>query len=119
MTIGNKTACILYFTLALIVLQTNLCGAEEKAAQMLPVYRLSVSFDLKSHLLRGRAAITLPNVGDTTVSTGNLIITSVTLNGLPLAYRAKDNLFKITGTGTLEISYEGTFEEKPGSSENL
>ncbi len=119
MTIGNKTACILYFTLALVVLQTNLYGDEGKAAQLLPVYSLSVSFDLKSHLLRGRATITLPNVGDTTVSTGNLIITSVTLNGLPVEYRAKDDLFKITGTGILEISYEGTFEKKSGSSENL
>jgi aminopeptidase N len=118
-TTENKTACILCFTLALIVFQTNLYGSEEKPGQSLPVYSLSVSFDLKSNLLRGRAAITLPKAADMTVSPGNLRIISVTLNGLPVDYRTKDNLFKVTGTGILEIAYEGTFRGEPGSNENL
>jgi len=118
-TIGNKTACTLCFTLALLLFQTNVYGAGEKSGQSLPVYRLSVSFDLKNNLLKGRAAITLPKTGEMTISPGNLRITSVTFNKLPVNYRTKDNLFKITGTGILEITYEGTFTGKPGSGENL
>jgi len=118
-TTGNKTACTLCVILALLVFQTNLYGAEEKPLHSLPVYRLSVSFDLKNNLLKGRAAITVPEAGGMTVSPGNLRITSVTLNSLPVDYKTKDNLIKITGSGILEITYEGTFRGEPGSNENL
>lgn len=100
-----------------MVFWTTLYGAENKPAKSLPVYRLSVSLDLKSHLLRGRAIVSLTEAGDMTISPGNLTITSVTWNGLPVDHRTKDNLFKITGSGILEITYEGTFRG-PGGNDN-
>ncbi len=109
---------ILCVTLALTLFQTNLYGSEKKPAKSLPVYRLSVSFDLKRNLLRGRAIVSLAEAGDMTVSPGNLTITSVTLNGLPVGHRTKDNLFRIAGSGVLEIAYEGTFRG-PGGSDTL
>lgn len=118
MTTRNKTASILCFTFALIVFQTNPCGADEKPARSLPVYRLSVSFDLKSNLLRGTAAIALPEAG-AAVSPGNLRITSATLNGSPVDYDAKDKLFKIAGKGTLEIQYERTFKGEQGAKDDF
>jgi aminopeptidase N len=104
----------LILSLALLVFKTDLYGEEIKPVQTLPVYRLAVSFDLKSNLLRGTASITLSDTGDTTVSSGKLRILSVTLNGSPADYKIKDGLFKIAGTGTLEIKYEGTFKGEPG-----
>jgi aminopeptidase N len=115
MTTGNNAAWILFCSLVLMVSQTNLYGAEKKTATSLPVYRLSVSFDLKSHLLRGRAIVSLTGAGDMTISPGDLRITSVTLNGLPVDHRTKDDLFKITGSGTLEITYEGAFTGPEGN----
>lgn len=110
-TKGNKTAGILYFTLALILLQTNLYGAEAWPAS-LPVCRLSISFDLKSNLLRGIATITAPETG-ATVSTGRLRINSTTLNGAD--YLQLGNQFRIRGKETLQIKYEGTFRENGGT----
>ncbi len=119
MTTQNKAAYLLLFILALIVFQTCLYGAEKSPEQSLPVYRLSVSFDLKGNLMRGTAAITLPEAGDTTVSPGNLRIISVTLNGSPVDYKTKGKLFKVADRGTLEIQYEGTFKGEQESRENL
>src|SRR3990172_7439952 len=99
----------------LMVFQTDLCGAENKTAKDLPVYRLAVSFDLNSNLLRGKAIVSLTEAGGVTVSPGNLRLTSVTLNGLPVDHRTKDNLFRITGSGVLEIIYEGTFKGPDGN----
>ncbi len=106
----NRIVYLLLLTLVFIPFQACLYGAEKGAEQPLPVCRLSVSFDLKTNLLRGVAAITLPEAADTTISTGNLRIVSVTLNGLPADYKAKEGMFKIAGKGTLEIRYEGTFK---------
>ncbi len=119
MTTGNISACILWFTLSLTVCQTNLYGEDKKPTLSLPVYRLSVSFDLKNNLLIGRAVITLPEAGGITVSPGELRITSVMLNRSPVDYRTKDNLLKITGTGILEITYKKTFRGDTGNTENL
>ncbi len=119
MTTYSKTGCLLLFALALTAFQTDAYGAGEKPVQPLPVYRLVVSFDLKSHLLKGTASITLPEAGDTMVSAGNLRITSVTLNGSPADYKVKEGLFKIAGNGILEIRYEGTFAGEPGDMVNL
>jgi aminopeptidase N len=116
---GNKIACYLLFASFIIVFQTNLYGAEEKPAQSLPVYTLTLSFDLKHNQIKGRATITLPEVGGITVSPGNLRITSVTLNRLPVDYKTDENMFKIAGNGILEMTYDGTFEGDPGNSENL
>ncbi len=116
MTTGNKTAGILSFTLVLILFQSNLYGAEERPAQSLPVCRLSVSFDLKSNLLKGIATITAPEAG-AVVSTGNLRITSATVNGS--GYWPIGNQFRIRGRGTLEITYEETFRGDRGTRGNL
>lgn len=72
MTTQNKAGCLLLLTLALLIFQTDLYGEENKPVQSLPVYRLDISFDLKNNLLKGTAAITLPDAGDTTVSTGHI-----------------------------------------------
>jgi aminopeptidase N len=117
--IQNKAGYLLLFTLALLVFQTDLYGAETKPVQSLPFYRLTVSFDLKNNLLKGTAAITLPDTGDMMVSAGNLRIMSVTLNGSPADYKIRDGLFKIGGKGTLEIRYEGTFKGETGNADNL
>ena len=119
MTTYSKTGCLLLFALALTAFQTDVYGAEKKPVQPLPVYRLAVSFDLKSHLLKGTASITLPEAVDTMVSAGNLRITSVSLNGSPADYKIKEGLFRIAGKGTLEIRYEGTFKGEPGDMVNL
>ena len=103
MVTGNKAACLLYFTLSLIMLQTDLYGAEKNTGQFLPDYRLSVSFDLKNNLLRGKAVITMPEAGVVTIFPGNLTIKSVALNRLPVVYTTKDNVLKIAGNGLLEI----------------
>ncbi|MGC1456059.1 MAG: ChaN family lipoprotein [Nitrospirota bacterium] len=119
MTTYSKTGCLLLFALALTAFQADVYGAEKKPVQPLPVYRLVVSFDLKSHLLKGAASITLPEAVDTMVSAGNLRITSVSLNGSPADYKIKEGLFRIAGKGTLEIRYEGTFKGEPGDMVNL
>jgi aminopeptidase N len=118
-TTRNITACIFSVALALFIFQPNLCGGEEKIVQSFPVYRLSVSFDLKHNLLRGNAEITLSEPGGTTLSLGNLKITSATLNKSPLNYRIVGNQLKVSGTGILHITYEGTFGGEQGGGANL
>jgi aminopeptidase N len=120
MKIDNKAAGIFCFAVAFMVLPASLDAAEGVPEQLLPACRLSVSFDLKGNLLRGNATITVPEAG-AAVSTGNLRITSATLNGSPVDSRAKDNTFTVSGRGTLEITYEKTFKgngEGPGNPEN-
>lgn len=75
----------------------------------LPVYRLSVAFDLKTNLLRGVASIELPEAVDMTISTGNLRIRSATMNGSPVEYK-EHGLGRIAGKGILKIIYEGIFK---------
>jgi aminopeptidase N len=117
-TTRTITVCIASFALALFIFRPNLYG-EEKIVQSFPVYRLSVSFDLKRNLLKGRAEITLSETSGTTVSLGNLRITSATLNKSPLNYRVVGDQLKIAGTGVLEITYEGTFGGETGGNANL
>ncbi len=106
MTIFSKT-CIFCFILALIMARTNLYGAEIRPAPSLPVCTISVSFDLKSNLLKGSATITAPPAG-AAVSTGALRIVSAILNGSPAGFRAGNTLFKLSGGDRLEITYEVT-----------
>lgn len=106
---------ILFFILALIPHQTNVHAAEERPGQSLPIYGLTVLFDLKNGLVRGAAAITVPE-GTATVSQGSLRISSARLNGAPLPFGAKDSVFTIRAGETLEIQYEGTFR---GDGENI
>ncbi len=119
MTTQNKAACLLLFTIALILFSANLCGAEKGPEQSLPIYRLSVSFDLETNLLKGTAVITLPESGNTAIAFGNLRILSVTLNGSSVDYKGKDGMFRMAGKGTVEIRYEGTFKEGFGNTASL
>ncbi len=113
-----KIVRILFFILALILYKTDVYAAKERPGQSLPIYRLAVSFDLKNGLVRGSASITAPEAGTTMVSQGNLRITSVMLNGSPIPYGAKDNVFKIRAKETLEIQYEATYRGDGGNLEN-
>ncbi len=85
-------------------------GAEESQKSAYPVNSLSISFNVKNNLLKGREIITLPDDREVAVDTGNLKILSINLNGNPMDYRIKDGQFKVTGKGTLEINYEGIFK---------
>ena len=116
MTTQHKTACLLLFTLALAGFHTRLYGAEERPGQSLPACRLFVSFDFKSNLLKGTATITAPEAG-ATVFTGNLRITSATMNGSD--YWPIGNQCKIRGRGTLERKYEEAFKGDGGTRGNL
>jgi len=114
-TTQDKAGCLLLLVLSLFVFQKDLRAEEKKPMQSIPEYRLTISFDLKNNLLRGTAVILLSDAGATTVSTGHLRITSVTLNGSPVEYKIKNGLFRTTGRGTLEIRYEGIFRGEPGN----
>ena len=88
------------------------------AAENLPFCNLSVSFDISKNLLKGVSTTTLSENREMNISTGNLKITSVMLNGLPLEPQIKEGIFKVKGKGTLEVF----FEYKPGevnANENL
>ncbi|MCZ7392079.1 MAG: M1 family aminopeptidase, partial [Candidatus Methanoperedens sp.] len=79
------------------------------AGENLPQYNLSVSFDISKNLLEGNSTITLSGNSEMNISTGNLNVTSVRLNGLPLEPRIKEGIFKVKGNGMLEIFFEGKF----------
>ena len=85
-------------------------GTEERQGQSCPVYNLSISFDVKNNLLKGREVITLPDDREVVVYTGNLKILSTSFNGKPMDYRIKEGQFKVKGKGSLEINYEDVFK---------
>jgi uncharacterized iron-regulated protein len=82
------------------------------AAELLPVYNLSVSFDTKKNLLKGSSTIIFPEERKVDITPGDLTVLSVKLNGQPLDQKMKDGKFKVVLKGTLEIVFEGTFREK-------
>ena len=82
------------------------------AAEPFPVYNLSVSFDTKKNLLRGSSTIIFPEERKVDITTGDLTVLSVKLNGQPLDQKMKDGKIKVVLKGTLEIVFEGTFREK-------
>jgi aminopeptidase N len=88
--------------------------AEAGEEHQFPIYDLSVSFELKTGLLRGIASIVLPGDKDAIIFAGDLRIESLRLNGKPLDYRIKDGTFSVAGKGVLEIQYEGTFTRESG-----
>ncbi len=92
-----------------------------QAGENLPLYNLSVSFDISKNFLKGVSTIILPENREMNISTGNLGITSVKLNGLPVSPEIKDGIFKVNGTGTLEIFFDGTFGKvnESGNLENV
>jgi len=80
------------------------------SAEVLPVYNLSVSFDLEHNLLKGDARITFPEDGERDISVGELDIISIKFNGQRLEPVLKDGIFTIRGQGILEIKYEISFK---------
>ncbi len=94
----------------LIIFTIFLSGTAE-SEETLPIYNLSVSFDIKTNLLKGTALITFPEEGERTISTNNLHIMAISFNGQPVDPEIKDGIFKLSGKGTLDIAYEGTFKE--------
>ncbi len=88
------------------------------AGENLPIYNLSVSFDISKNLLKGVSTTTLSENREMNISTGNLEITSVMLNGSPLEPEIKEGNFKVKGKGTLEISFEYKLAEV-NANENL
>jgi uncharacterized iron-regulated protein len=86
-------------------------AAIAETKENLPIYNLSVSFDMKNSLLNGTAQITFLEDGEKSISTGNLHIISVKFNGQPLEPEMKGRTLKLSGKGTLEITYEDSFSE--------
>jgi uncharacterized iron-regulated protein len=84
------------------------------AAENLPLYNLSVSFDIKQNLIKGISTISFSENREINISIGNLKITSIRLNGSPLKPEIKEGMLKVKDKGTLEIIYEGIFKEESG-----
>lgn len=100
----------------IIVLALLVCGTltfTAAAGENLPLYNISVSFDISKNLLNGVSTITIPENMEMNISTGDLEISSIKLNGLPLSPTA--GIFKVKGKGTLEISFDGKFGEVTGT----
>lgn len=80
-------------------------------AGSLPLYNLSISFDIEGNLIRGVSTITFPENTEADIDTGNLEIVSATLNGRPLG---PEKVFRVSGKSTLKIVYKGIFREGDG-----
>lgn len=80
------------------------------SAEVLPVYNLSVLFDLEHNLLKGDARITFPEDGERYISVGELNIISITFNGQRLEPVLNNGILTIRGQGILEIVYEISFK---------
>jgi aminopeptidase N len=87
-----------------------LCPAIGRAQGLLPVYTLSVGFDLERNLLRGRAVLDLKEDTDLNIPIDALNIVSVTLNKQPVRYDIRDGIVSIHAKGILEIRYEAVFD---------
>lgn len=96
--------------LAIFIFMVFLAAIAE-AEETLPIYDLSVSFDIKNNLLKGTAHITFQEDSEKIISTGNLKIISVRFNGQPLEPEIKGVIFKLSRKGKLEVTYEGSFLE--------
>src|SRR4030043_1727417 len=106
------------FCIFSIIIFTIFLSGIAESEEMLPIYNLSVSFDIESNLLKGVAQITFPEEGERTISTNNLHIIAVSFNGQPVGFEIKGGALKLSGKGILDITYEGTFKEGFGI-ENL
>ncbi len=91
--------------LFIALLVSGVLISDVAAGENLPLYNLSVSFDISKNLLKGVSTITLSENREMNISTGNLEITSVMLNGLPLEPQIKEGIFKVKGKGTLEVFF--------------
>src|SRR4030043_1381826 len=108
----NMKFCIII----IFVFILSLSGIAE-SAETLPFYKLSVAFDMENSLLKAAAHITFPDDGTRDILTGDLSIIAMTFNGKPLEPEIKDEVFKISGKGILEIIYEGYFREEQQATE--
>src|SRR4030067_2113961 len=108
----NMKFCIII----IFVFILSLSGIAE-SAEPLPVYKLSVAFDMENGVLKAVAHITFPEDGTRDILTGDLRIIAITFNGQPLVPEIKDGVFKISGKGILEIIYEGYFREEQQATE--
>src|SRR4030043_416848 len=103
----NMKFCIVIIFVSIL----SLSGIAE-SAETLPIYKLSVSFDMENSLLKAAAHITFPEDATRDILTGDIRIIAITFNGQPFVPEIKDGVFKISGKGTLEIIYEGYFQEE-------
>ncbi len=99
----------------IIILALLVCALTSTAAagENLPLYNISVSFDIPRNLINGVSTITIPENTEMNISTGDLEILSAKLNGQPLS--RGNGIFKVKGKGTLEISFSGKFGEINGT----
>lgn len=99
---------MVYFILSLILaLSSSICFAEEK----IPVYNLSVSFDLDKSTINGRAIITSQDEKDLLVSFGNLKIISLKIDGQTLPDYMNLKAITLKGKSTIEILYDSYFPD--------
>jgi aminopeptidase N len=115
--IRNAVKLFLLSLLVVLTVVTRSALAENTHSKSLPTYNLSVSFDLKEHLLRGTAKIVFPESEDIAVSAANLTVIDANLNGRPVEYSKRDGLIRALGKGTLEIKYQAVFRD--GRQNNL
>src|SRR3990170_6545129 len=108
----NKNFCIIIIFVSIL----SLSGIAE-STETLPVYKLSVSFDMENSLLKAAAHITFPEDATRDILTGDIRIIAITFNGQPLVPEIEDGIFKISGKGILEITYEGYFREEQQATE--
>ncbi len=113
-----KNLKLIVFLLAIAAIMVNAAIAEDLQKRPIPEYKLSVSFDLNEHSLKGVAEIVFPESTEILVSSGNLRVLSASLDGKRLEYTKKEGIIKAYGKGPLRIEYEGTFAGARGSSEN-
>lgn len=112
---GKPGPLIIKFWIGSFLLLTlvlgNFFACPVEAAENLPLYKLHVSFDIEKNLIKGVSTILLQEKSETNVLSGNLRILSVRLNGLPIKPEIKEGTLQIKGKGTLEISFEGIFNQ--------
>jgi aminopeptidase N len=115
---GTRAARGIFFLL--LILLPGLVWASEPLGKAPLDYRLDVSFDLATSTITGVARIPMAAGQELRAEVGTLRITSVTLEGRPMAFTARSEALVLTpGTrgGTVEIRYQGTFRRLSGGSE--
>jgi aminopeptidase N len=100
----------IFITLLISVFLTSTGGAVESLE--IPHYNLSVSFDIQRNLIKGNSTIILSEKRELNISTGNLKIISMKLNGSPIEPEIKRGMIELNVKGALEIAYEGIFREE-------